>query len=361
MSILVCASEVGSVRALIPVCHELLLRGQSLSIDQHGYFTRIRDNALITRIVDPGTTHSRIIDFLQQQPIRCVLFSVNVHDTRPLQLARAAQAAGIATVHVLDYWNGYSERMQLDGLPRFQPDYYLVPDDYAASEAVRHGIDADTIVVTGQPALGETLDAYRQAAEQPCPIEHLPPPGNRLIMFASEPVSHDQGNSVAQNPAYRGYTENDALAILQQALAQSRHSFSVAILPHPRQDAELLASTWAALHGKRFGNVVNHIRGRELLPFTVGIAGMASTLLYEAWLLGKPVLSLQPGLRNDALRMMQGKADVMFIDQYEMADRNAIKWLSQLPDSPRTNVRADLERHRHAATAIADLILDTTH
>ncbi len=359
MTILFSASEVGSARALAPVCESLRARGHALAIDRCGFFTEARFPSLTDFFVTPDT-HQTMSDYLQQQAVSCLVFSVNIHDPRPLRIARAAQKAGIPTLHVLDYWNGYSERMQLDGKSPFQPDHYLVPDDYAAEQAHQHGIKEHIITVTGQPALAETLDAFHEAAARPCPLDTLPRTDHRLIVFASEPVAYDQGHSAEQNPAFRGYTETDALAILQQALAQSPQALSVAILPHPRQEDDALSTLWSSLGGEPFGKVINDIRGRDLLPFATGIAGMASTLLYEAWLLGKPVLSIQPGLRNDSLRMLQNKSGVTFIDQYETARDNTIKWLSRLPGSPRLSVREDLERHAHAPLAIANMAMAAT-
>ena len=58
---------------------------------------------------------------------------------------------------------------------------------------------------------------------------------------------------------------------------------------------------------------------RHSLHHADAVVGMTSLLLYEAWLLGKPVASLQPGLRNEALRALALRKGVVFCDTPEAA------------------------------------------
>ncbi len=357
MTILVCASEVGSVRALQPVCHELLRRQQQIIIVERGFFSELNDAALTPHYSTLPEDTEAIIRFLQDRRISALLFSVNVHDTQPLRVARAAHSLGIPTLHVLDYWNGYRKRMELDGETLFIPYCYMTPDDYAAQQAAQQGIPARCIQVTGQPAFAEVMDAHQQASQQPVAI----PIGNRrLILFVAEPVSHDQGRSLNDNPDYRGYTEYDALRVLYSAASQCAAPCHIAILPHPRQDIAELRDYWSTLDKQGLGGIIQNVRARDLLPQAAGVAGMASTLLYEAWLTGKPVLSIQPGLRNDALRMMQQKSGVFFIDDYQSANDNAIKWLDTLDGVPQAAPRAEMQLHMRAPAVIAEAVIQSS-
>ena len=135
MSILISAVEVGSVRALVPVCYELLAQGEEILIDKRGFFTDEELIDLESFLVTFPENQQDILFFLQKYNVKSLLFSVNVHDKYPLILARILDAQGIKTVHVLDYWSGYSYRMKLDDGILFQPTKYIVPDEYAAKMA----------------------------------------------------------------------------------------------------------------------------------------------------------------------------------------------------------------------------------
>ena len=67
---------------------------------------------------------------------------------------------------------------------------------------------------------------------------------------------------------------------------------------------------------------------------------MASVLISGAWLVGKPVLSIQPGLLNKSLRMIQDKRDVEFVDCYEFTIEQNIDRLSTLKE-----IKGDLPVH----------------
>jgi hypothetical protein len=343
--ILVSAIEVGSVRSLFPVCLELISERCDIVVDRKGFFKEKECSELDLFYINLPYDNLSIKEFLIRRDIKVLLFSVNVHDTFPLKIARIAQSIDIKTVHILDYWNGYSSRMKLDGKGFFKPTKYLVPDEYAKNEAIADGIDGHIIIVTGQPALSDSAQVFSRIGVGR--IDNLPlkNKNKKLILFVSEPVALDQGNSLQDNKNYRGYVEKDALKILLKALKNTVSEFSVIVLPHPRQDILELEQIWQSLGGEQYGDVVSGFRGRDLLPLVSGVSGMSSTLLYEAWLVGVPVLSIQPGLLNDSLRMMQKKKDVIFIDKYEVSSYIAEKWLNSLNDKVKVTPKPDLNLH----------------
>jgi hypothetical protein len=354
MSIIVSAVEVGSVRALAPVCRELLAYGEEILIDKRGFFTDEELIDLEPFLVTFPDNRQELLPFLEQYNVKSLLFSVNVHNPYPLMLARILDAKGIKTVHVLDYWNGYSSRMKLDGNTLFQPTRYIVPDEYAAKMAIGEGINEDRIAVMGQPAIADVEESYRlSSVKVSSPIKGLFPESDKVILFVSEPVSADQGNSLQENENYRGYVERDALQILLEAVVQTAGQFRVCVIPHPRQSARELRNLWTSLGGDQYGAVLGGIRGRDLLPFVDGVSGMASTLLYEAWLVGKPILSIQPGLLNNSARMLEYKENVVFIDEYRSAEKKVVEWIKSLKKELKVHFHPDLEMHKNASNRIA--------
>ena len=358
MSILFSASEVGSVRALLPICHELIRRGEKFLIDHHGFFTEIDDLAITPYFISIPDSEPEIERFLKEHDLHTLVFSVNIRDIRPLTISRAAQTVGMCTLHVLDYWNGYRSRLELDGRALFQATRYLVPDSFSREQAIAEDINKNSIMITGQPAFADTENAFEIANKNDSPFDDIElNKYSKIVLFASEPVSSDQGKSIEENNAFRGYVEEDAMRILLNAIMDTPENIGVCIVPHPRQDPNELSQLWSSLGGDDFGKICSELRGRDLLPFVDGVSGMASTLLYEAWLIGKPVISIQPNLRNDSLRMMQSKSGVVFIDQAETGVMQTKQWLSNLDKEQTTASHEELKRHKDAPALIADIAL----
>ena len=360
MSVIFSASEVGSARALIPLFGYCTKQGMQFLVIRRGYFAISQVCDEYPSLASCPREDEEIVAWLVDVGASLVVFSVNVKDQHPLKVARAASLLGLPTIHVLDYWNGYSSRMNLDGLGTFVPTIYTVPDEYAANKARLEGIDSQIISVTGQPAFYDLLESFQHAGD--IPREHLAkklglPVDNEWVLFVAEPVAADQGRSLSENSNFRGYVEEDALSILIKALELARRKISVCVLPHPRQDIEQLQGVWSKLGGEPYGRVISGIRGRELLPFVVGTAGMASTLLYESWVTGVPVASIQPGLLTDSMRMLKGRDNVTFVDRREGAIEVVKKWIVNLSiDTKNREFLDDILMHQIAPENIYRLV-----
>lgn len=353
-AIVFAASEVGSARALLPVCELSFERKIPFAVLDRGSLGREANpdwNALKTCPDDSDGMR----DFLLEGGAEVLVFSVNVKDPLPLKLARVASSFGIPTIHVLDYWNGYRFRMQMDGGESFSPDYYVVPDDIAARYAVSEGIDPTIIVIAGQPAFSDAVASFEvNAVDRSEKLSSLGlDPGKKTLLFVSEPVAMDFGRSVQENSGFKGYTEQDVISIFLQAISHGLKDFEVCVLPHPRENVASLKMFWSKSGGETAGRVVPGVRGRDLLPFVSGVLGMASTLLYEAWLVGVPVMSLQPGLCQDSLRVMQQREGVTFLDKKDDMVSKIQRWLLRVDtDQHRGAIRDEAKLHKNASEHI---------
>jgi hypothetical protein len=298
-------------------------------------------------------------DFLQGHDIDRLVFASSVHDTLPLSIARCAQRLGIPVMHVLDNWTGYRRRLEMDGLPALVPDVYTVMDACALQAAIQDGVEASILEVTGQPALATLADELRALSADEL-LQRRQSLGfaqqKILIVFVSEPVAQDQGVSPAA-PHYRGYTEKDVLQLFCRHLQPLADQVEMALLSHPRQNREALSGLWQHCRGALRGGVITGISGREAVWCADGVAGMASILLYEAWLLGKPVISLQPDLRQAALRMLQQRQGVVFVDTYAEAAKAIGRWGEALQPGLRHTPHSNLDLHRTAAAKIMTILM----
>jgi len=284
-------------------------------------------------------------------PYGSVCFGTSLTDTIPLVVARSARKQGKPTLAILDNWLNYRSRLATDGLGPFIPDIYAVMDQKAKDEAIADHIPSECLVVTGHPNLASlSTDVERATPQWRHSLRQslgLGLNGRALIAYVNEPVTNDQGDG-PENPLWRGYTEVDALAALAAGLGST--AVDVAIIPHPRDDAAQVAGIWETVRGDCSGAVITGYSGRDIVLASDRVAGMASILLYESWLIGRPTISLQPGLvRDDLLSIASRPGIVLARTQTTQAVQ---KWL-QLENKP---VHPDLALHAVAAQTIAALL-----
>lgn len=348
--ILFTAGDVGGARALLPVIQECDSRRLSFFVLNHGYISRECPSPLPKVSPPNDLTSATVAAWLADLKISVLVFGSSIHDTMPLTLARQAQGHGLAVVHVLDNWSNYRRRLEHDGLPMLIPDIYTVMDEMACEGAVAEGIPFECIRITGQPALASLADEFTSFPNGL--KEHEP----FQLLFISEPVEADQGTG-PESPHFRGYTEKTVLRLLYQALQPYSNQIILSVLPHPREKRDGLEDTWQAARGGLRGAILPGDNGRRHVLAADGVIGMASILLYEAWLVAKPVFSLQPGLRTPSLRMLEKRADICFVDEKDKIATKLDSWMQSLRQG-KNRPRSDLLRHQGAAALLCDLLDD---
>jgi hypothetical protein len=176
-----------------------------------------------------------------------------------------AQDHGIASCQLVDSHYNYSGRLQETNGAAILPDRVLLLDPIAVLEAVAEGLPEDRLSAVGNPAWEEMTLA--------------PPERESCALFASQPIAADMNNRL-------GYTECSALELALTA-ADHRPDLIERILlaPHPREDG-----TAAHTHP-----CLRRIDSAKLGLRQAGtVLGMFSSVLIEAVLAGRRVISLQP-------------------------------------------------------------------
>ena len=342
MSILFSAFEVGSVKALIPVCIELDKRNIEYKIDRKGHFRKIKMNQ---KYVNIPSSELHITNYLIKHSIKILIFSVNIKNFTPLKIARIAKKLNIYTMHVLDFWNGYKTRMQLDGKRTFIPNYYFVPDFLAKREAIKSGINKKIIFISGHPDFAELKKKYL-LKKKIIPQELRNKNKKKIIFFVSEPVSIDQGNSLLENKNYRGYTEIDVMNLFIKNLEILKNKNSVVlVMCHPRDRYQKVKKLWSKLGGDQYGFVIKNNDPMKFLPHIDAVAGMSSTLLHISWLLGKHVISIQPNLRIKNLESIGSRKGVIFVRKKIFANFQIKKWLSNIKKNNLDKFRNECNLH----------------
>jgi hypothetical protein len=352
--VLAIAGDPGGSRAIIPVLRYLEEKQFPFSIMNHGTLAKECPTSWSRKDVPEST--SALQEMIRQSQAEILLFGTNVKDTLPLKMARIAKQEGMTVICLLDNWMNYRQRLEIDGLDLFLPDQYLVMDERARKEAIKEGIPKEYLKIVGQPALANLHEKYKLFSSNPEKSKTL-----KKIVFISEPVSQDQGEN-EQSLNFRGYTEKTVLKQFIETLESLTDPIRLSVVPHPRENIETLE--------KIIGNAPAHLSAvvhpagsySEQIFFADGVAGMASLILYESWLLGKPVLSLQPHLTNQQLNFLEDREGAYTVTKPSKWDSILHFWYLQCGKiSPPLELRSEYQNHQNAPQVAGDIIISQFH
>ena len=191
------------------------------------------------------------------------------------QIERAAilfaEQKRIPVARIIDTWYGYRRRLVWAGGEVRLPDRLLVIDDTARLQAIAEGIPSEIIEVVGQPAWEH--------------IECFPQGDRRDILFVSQPIERFYGSSL-------GYTEKTVWRLFSEVMDSHPEFFrKVYYAAHP--DDDMLAPIDSRVE------VVES--GVEALRMVGCVVGMFSSLVADALLSGRHVVSFQPGAQGQRL------------------------------------------------------------
>lgn len=224
----------------------------------------------------------------------------------------AARTFNIPTVSVLDFWANYSEKFSdldstgviVPGRERvYVPTRVAVMDGYARGDMITEGFKPETIVVTGNPSTDD-LPMLRAnfSAEDRARVRAARQISNDayVFVFPSQPIELDSGRRL-------GYTEKDTfreiLTPLKSIAPKAKQEVVVWVKVHPREkkeDLEAIASEFNGISNLRLlvdPDVVDPKSpvNAEILASDACV-GAFSLSMIQAIYLGKPVVSIQPGL-----------------------------------------------------------------
>jgi hypothetical protein len=306
--ILTVSGDAGGTQALAPVVAHL--QGQpNVSVAAYGYrwAPAIFDaKGLACNLLPTEISSGAIGDLLTAFKPDLVFTATSIGpDSLESWFISVAKKLGISTLTVLDYWSRYTERFMTTDGPEWQqslPDCIAIMDEETKFRMVELGFVPERLNVTGQPAL-DALHLLRSVTTATSRLNtrqaHDVDDSAMLITFLSSPVSSDHSEGTG-NANELGYTELSALELLITELehvaeGQGRQ-VHLLIKPHPRDPKGHFAHVRS---NKVRVSVVDAIDHRELTLASDLVVGIISIALLEACLLGKPIISLQPGLLTE--------------------------------------------------------------
>jgi len=171
----------------------------------------------------------------------------------------------VPIIRFIDTWYDYGPRLKpVEGV-HCAYDHVLVIDYAAVEEAISEGIAAEVLHAVGHPAWENVLI--------------LPEQDVRQVMFVSQPIRHFYGDSL-------GYTEETVWnSFYETAKRYSELVHKIIFAPHPNDD----------MPPPKENGLVQVMRGQMALGDVGVVVGMFSSLLVDALLAGRKVISYQPG------------------------------------------------------------------
>lgn len=347
--ILLAAGDAGGSRALLPLLPALQKFKLPFGVVEHGFLGAETPAYLRDRLCPAGEAASLLLE-----RGRVLVWASSNNDSFPLSLARLARDNGIPGVHVLDNWANYKSRLETDGLEPCYPDAYVVMDAPARAAAVAEGIPPEIIHVLGHPAFAAAaptrpapeLEALRNRAG-----------GRQVIGFVCEGYEPVYGSDL-KAAGHPGFTELTVLRDFAALLRPHADRYAVVVLAHPRNSLERVQEYWDKVRGPLTGTVLKLRRAEDLFAYVDGVAGMASILLYSAWLVGMPVLSLLHDCRLEALRRYAQLKNVhCALARNELSARLAA-WLDECRNGTRRAPPEEAGLNAGSPEAIARLIKD---
>ncbi len=294
LRVLVVAGDAGGAAALAPVCRALAARGTELAAWGYAQAPAVWERLSVScRSLEPGFGEADARRRVAETAPDALLLgtSVNGRD-HEREFVRAGRERRIPSLAVLDFWSRYRERFEdAGGALEDLPDRVAVMDERAREEMLAAGFPAGVLEITGSPALEDLGPEWAARVDRGRVRRSLGVgPEELLVVYASQPL-----RLVGPEP------ECEVLAEVVGALPgrdpTGGREVVLLVRPHPREDpARLVEATRRA----RARVVVSGAGDpREVVASADLVLGRSSVLLLEAGLLGRPVLSLQPGAEGD--------------------------------------------------------------
>ncbi len=247
-----------------------------------------------------GCNEQEILEKLNEQisarAIRLLVTGSSWGSQLEMSAIRICREANVKTASILDYWSNYALRFTVcSSRETIYPDYYIVMDNLARTEALAQGVPEAIIRVLGQPG----LDGFLQAG---CYSRKKFRDHNKKVLFLSQPLSGLYGTIL-------GYSEKQVLRDCIRAVkAYKRWEFSVKFHPKDSEDLKRIYGSFS---------IEKNAPLSELLPEYDIVVGMNSIGLLYAVLMGVPAISYQPGLTKPDLCITNKLGFTRVVTDYE--------------------------------------------
>jgi len=240
-------------------------------------------------------------------PAALLLTGTSHYESFEPALWSLARTHGVRSIAVLDSW--------INLTPRFaagRPDCVGAVDEGQRAELVELGFPPDRILLAGHPWLARVAATRSERLANP-PPPHPAPPGGVNVLFVSECIAADVAQGV--NAPF-GFDEFDSFQCLHEAACDAAIPVNLAVKFHPYEDPACFQKRLRELRPTPAVRVIPlppETNPSGAVAWADLVAGISSMLLLEAMVLGRPVVSVQPGLMREEtfIATRRGFADTL--------------------------------------------------
>lgn len=231
-----------------------------------------------------------------------IITGTSASDFTEKYLWEEAKQLNIKSIAILDHWANYGIRFskwtsgQKEHFNKqcdYLPDYIIVMDEFAKQEMSNDGVPEHIILPLGNPHFENIFKNLNSVKD----IRHQFGQ-NKLITYASEPITEDYGS---------GDEKNIAQALVQYIQGKD---INLVIRLHPREDISKyqdFASEQVILDKKT--------PAAELIKASDLVVSRTSMFLIEAIFQNKPCISYQPSAKDKNTFILTRKNELLFINQ----------------------------------------------
>lgn len=311
--ILVFSCEPGGAEVIWPAADLLRRHGAEVKFAAYGLgWERFRQKGEAAERIEPVQAGDvALLRAVAPDLLLTSATSLPERDMSDRHLWLGARRLGIASIAFLDQWQNYALRFSgttSKSHLAYLPDFINCLNDIGARALVDAGVDAKRLVCLGHPALTD-IRAVVGRKSRAVIAHRLGLDGSeRVVLFANEPIAEHFGRS-------RGYDQHDALALFFALLRDGILQGRPVIKLHPKDDPATYAYLAETFRDLRPLVISTQADSAECLCLADQVCGMTSIMLIEAYVLGRPVLSLQPGLVGEDALILSGQGLIPRMEQ----------------------------------------------
>jgi len=291
------ANIIVSMYPILKQEYDIYLYGKDTALHVYDKYQLTYSN--IDKLVT-SLTPKNIYKLLSSQQFDGLVTSTSAEDCTERLLWQAAKKLNIYHAAILDQWMNYSLRFlkfneNYQVKKKYNLNEYILPqnifvmDEHAKRSMIKEGIPNEFIKVTGQPYFEHFINQHKK------PISHNRNNEKLTWLFASEPITSVYGKEKGLD--LYGYTEQSILYAICYAINEiPNNTIELIIKPHPRDNTEVYSKICNQFN---FVSLIS-LDSAEAILQSDAVLGMSSTLLLEAALLNRPILSIQLNLKMDS-------------------------------------------------------------
>lgn len=283
IKIIFAAQDPGGFNAILPVIKKLKKNNKFLlKIILSNQAKDIAKNQKISYQDSNYLTEKAIAWFLKKESPDLIFTGTSDDYGLEKRLIKLSKKQKIKTVVIIDFWSNYKLRFsdpETENLA-YVSDYILIIDELMKKEMINQGFESKKLIITGNPSF-DTFPILTNSSQ-------------KVISFFSQPFSElcKKDKSYLNDP-----NEIQVFKDMVEALEKFQLKMPLKIKFHPR--AKKLNKFDKIIKDSKLDiSIEKKISAENLMKKSKLVIGINSMALFQAAIMGKPVLSYQHGLKK---------------------------------------------------------------